>query len=258
VALIQPRERPEPGIHPMAQVDPSAEIDPKASVGAHCSVGARCRIGAGSVLYPQVTLYADVGVGEDCTLHARVVVREGCRLGNRVVLQPGVVLGADGFGYVFDEQGGWEAVPHTGAVVLEDDVEVGANSTIDRSMFGDTRIGRGAKIDNLVMVGHNCEVGEHSVIAAQVGLAGSSTVERRVVMMGQSASAGHLRVGEGAFVGARAALTSDVPPGARVWGTPHQEERSWARSVAVFKKLPELVRRLRAIEKHLGLRRTRD
>ena len=253
VALLHPRSRPEPGVHPSAAVDASAEIDSKASVGPHCSVGARCRVGAGSVLHPQVTLYPDVCVGADCTLHARVVVREGTRIGDRVVLQAGVVLGTDGFGYVFDEGGGWEHIPHTGGVIIEDDVEVGANSTIDRSMLRDTRIGRGTKIDNLVMIGHNCEVGEHAILAAQVGMAGSSTVERRVIMMGQSALAGHLTVGEGAFVGGRAAVSSDVPPHTRVWGTPHLEERRWFRSIAVFKKLPELVKRLRAIEKHLGL-----
>lgn len=255
VALIHPPLSPEPGVHPMAHVDPSAEIDAKASIGPHCSVGARCRVGAGTVLHPRVTLYSDVHVGSDCTLHAGTVVREGSRLGDRVVLQPGVVLGADGFGYVFDEEGGWEHVPHTGAVVIEDDVEIGANTTIDRGVLGDTRIGRGTKIDNLVMVGHNCEIGEHAIVAAQVGMAGSSTVERRVVMMGQSALAGHLTVGEAAFVGGRAAVHGDVPPHTRVWGTPHLEERKWFRATAVFAKLPELVKRVRAIEKHLGLRK---
>jgi UDP-3-O-[3-hydroxymyristoyl] glucosamine N-acyltransferase len=255
VALLHPSSRPEPGVHPTAQVDPTARIDPKASVGAYCSVGAGSRIGPGTVLHPQVAVYHDVRIGADCTLHARVVIREGCRLGDRVVMQPGAVLGADGFGYVFDEGGGWEAVPHSGAVVLEDDVEIGANSTIDRSLFGDTRIGRGTKIDNLVMVGHNSEIGEHSVIAAQAGLAGSSIVERRVVMMGQSAIAGHVTVGEGTFVGARASISGNVPAKSRLWGTPHQEEKSWARSVAVFKKLPDLVKRVREIEKHLGLRK---
>jgi UDP-3-O-[3-hydroxymyristoyl] glucosamine N-acyltransferase len=258
VSLLHPVARPEPGIHATALVDPTANVDPGASVGPHCSVGARSRLGPGSVLHPNVTLYPDVEVGADCTLHARVVVREGTRVGSRVVLQPGVVLGADGFGYVFDEGGGWEHVPHTGGVVVEDDVEIGANSTIDRSMLGDTRIGRGTKIDNLVMVGHNCEIGEHVIVAAQVGMAGSSTVERRVVMMGQSALAGHLTVGEGAFVGGRAAVHSNVRPGTRVWGTPHLEERRWFRSTAVFAKLPELVKRLRAIEKHLGLRNKDD
>lgn len=255
IALISPPSRPEPGIHPTAQVDPSAEVDAKASVGSHCSVGARSRVGPGTVLHPNVSVYADVVVGRDCTLHARVVLREGTRLGDRVVLQPGVVLGADGFGYVFDEAGGWQHIPHTGGVVIGDDVEIGANSTIDRSMLGDTRIGQGTKIDNLVMVGHNCEIGEHAIVAAQVGMAGSSTVERRVVMMGQAALAGHLTVGEGAFVGGRAAVHGDVPAATRVWGTPHLEERRWFRATAVFAKLPELVKRIRAIEKHLGLRK---
>lgn len=254
VALLHPAVRPAPGVDASARVDASAFVDPTASVGAHCSVGARARVGAGSVLHPHVTLYPDVVVGAACTLHARCVLREGTRLGDRVVLQPGVVLGGDGFGYVFDEQGGWAHVPHTGGVWVEDDVEIGANSTVDRSLFGDTRIGRGTKIDNLVMVGHNCELGEHVLVAAQAGMAGSSVVQRRVVMMGQSALAGHLTVGEGAFVGGRAAVHSDVAAGTRVWGTPQLEERRWFRSTAVFAKLPELVKRLRAVERHLGLR----
>jgi UDP-3-O-[3-hydroxymyristoyl] glucosamine N-acyltransferase len=254
VSLIHPREHPAAGVHPSASVDASAEIDQTASIGPHCSVGPRCRVGARSVLHSHVALYPDVSLGVDCTVHARVVVREEVRIGDRVVLQPGVVLGADGFGYVFDEAGGWEHVPHVGSVVIEDDVEVGANSTIDRSMLCDTRIGRGTKIDNLVMIAHNCEVGEHAIVAAQVGMAGSSTVGRRVVMMGQSALAGHLTLGEGVFVGGRAAVHSNVAPHTRVWGTPHLEERRWFRSSAAFKKLPELVKRLRALEKHLGLR----
>jgi UDP-3-O-[3-hydroxymyristoyl] glucosamine N-acyltransferase len=254
VALLRPVEQPPPGIHPSAQVDPDAQVDSGASVGAQCAIGAGCRIGARTILHPCVTLYPDVHIGSDCTLHARVVVRERTRIGDRVVLQPGVVLGADGFGYAFDEQGCWEHVPHSGGVVLEDDVEIGANSTIDRSLLTDTRIGRGTKIDNLVMVGHNCELGEHVLVAAQVGMAGGSIVERRAILMGQSALAGHLRVGEGAFVGGRAAVHSDVPAATRVWGTPQLEERRWFRSVAAFAKLPELVKRVRAIERRLGLR----
>ena len=256
VRLIRPRKPQAPGVHPSAVIDPEAVIDPLAAVGAHCVVGPGCRIGSGTVLHPHVTLYTDVTVGADCTLHSRVVVREGTWIGDRVVLQPGAVLGADGFGYVFDESGAWEHVPHVGRVVVEDDVEIGANSTIDRSMLSDTRIGRGTKIDNLVMVGHNCEIGEHVIVAAQVGMAGSSTVERRVIMMGQAALAGHLTVGEGAFLGGRTAVHSDVPPATRVWGTPQLEERKWFRSTAVFAKLPDLVKRVRALEKHLGLRGT--
>ncbi len=254
VRLLHPVERQPAGIDPSAQVDPDAQVDPTAAVGAHCTIGAGCRVGARTVLHPCVTLYPDVRVGTDCTLHAQVVVRERTRIGDRVVLQPGVVLGADGFGYAFDERGHWEHVPHSGAVVLEDDVEIGANSTIDRSLLADTRIGCGTKIDNLVMVGHNCELGEHVIVAAQVGMAGGSTVERRAILMGQSALAGHLRVGEGAFVGGRAAVHSDVPAATRVWGTPQLEERRWFRSVAAFARLPDLVKRIRAIERRLGLR----
>jgi UDP-3-O-[3-hydroxymyristoyl] glucosamine N-acyltransferase len=255
VHLVTPPVAPEPGIHGSAIVDDSAEVDASASIGAHCVIGARCSVGAGTILHPRVTLYPDVELGADCVLHAQSVAREGTRIGNRVVLQPGVVLGGDGFGYVFDEQGGWEHIPHTGCVVVEDDVEIGANTTIDRSLLGETRVGRGTKIDNLVMVGHNSDIAEHVILAAQVGLAGSSTVERRALMMGQVGVAGHLTVGEGAFVGAKTGVHSDVTPGTRVWGYPQQEERGWARSSSVFAKLPELVKRVRAIEKHLGLRK---
>ncbi len=258
VSLLRPRSRPAAGVHPSADVDASAQVDATASVGPQCSVGAGSRVGPGSVLHPQVVVYPDVEIGADCTLHARVVVREGSRIGDRVVLQPGVVIGGDGFGYVFDEAGHWEHLPHSGRVRIEDDVEIGANSTIDRSMFGDTRIGSGSKLDNLVMVGHNCEIGDHSLIAAQVGMAGSARVGRRVLMMGQSALAGHQQIGDGVFVGARAAVHGDVAPGTRVWGTPQLEERRWFRSIAVFAKLPQLVRRVRTIEKKLGLRPPRD
>jgi len=253
-ALLHPLRRPAAGVHPSAQVDPDARVDGSVSVGAYCTIGAGCRIGARSVLHPRVTLYPDVRIGSDCTLHSQVVVRERVRIGDRVVLQPGVVLGADGFRYAFDERGHWEHVPHTGSVVIEDDVEIGANSTVDRSLLGDTRVGRGTKIDNLVMVGHNCEIGEHVIVAAQVGMAGSSIVARRALLMGQAALAGHLTVGEGAFVGGRAAVHSDVPAATRVWGSPQLEERRWFRAVAAFAKLPELVKRVRAIERRLGLR----
>lgn len=258
VALLHPAVRPAPGVHPSAVVDPDARVDGRASIGAHCSVGAGARIGPGSVLHPQVTVYPGVEIGAECVLHAQVVVREGTRIGDRVVLQPGVVLGGDGFGYVFDEEGGWEHLPHTGGVLIEDDVEIGANSTIDRSLFGATRIGRGTKLDNLVMVGHNCEVGEHGIIAGQVGMAGSARVGRRVVMMGQSALAGHQRIGDGVFVGARAAVHGDVSAGTRVWGAPQLEERRWFRSISAFAKLPELVKRVRALERKLGLRSPPD
>jgi len=253
VRLLYERAPQPTGIHATAQVDPSAVIDPTASIGAFCFVGPRCRVGAEAVLHPRVTFYEDVQVGARCVVHAGVVVRESVVIGDAVILQPGVVLGGDGFGYVFDEQGGWEQLPHIGRVVIEDRVEIGANTTIDRAMLGETRIGAGTKIDNLVMIGHNCHVGEHVIMAGHVGVSGSVTVERRAILMGQAGVAGHLTIGEGAFVGARAGVAGDVAPGARVWGTPEQEEKGWLRSSMLFARLPELAKRLRAIERHLGL-----
>jgi len=254
VALLAPASRPAPGVHPAAVVDASATLHPEASVGAGAVIGARCRVGARSVLHARVVLYDDVVVGEDCELHAGAVLREGTRLGDRVILQPGVVLGGDGFGYALAEGGVWEKVPQVGVVVLEDDVEVGANTTVDRAALGETRIRRGAKIDNLVQIAHNCDLGEGVMVAAQTGLAGSTIAERGAIFMGRAASAGHLRVGERAFVGAAASLHKDVSPGGRVWGTPQMEERLFHRVSASLRQLPDLLRRMRAVERRLGLR----
>jgi UDP-3-O-[3-hydroxymyristoyl] glucosamine N-acyltransferase len=253
VALILPQVRPPAGIHPSAFVAPGAEVHTSATIGPLCSIGARSRVGVGSVLHAGVHLYPDVLVGADCVLHAGCVVREGTELGDRVILQPGVILGGDGFGYAFDETGGFEKVPQVGRVVLEDDVEIGAHTTVDRATLGETRIRRGAKIDNLVMIGHNCDVGEGAAIVGQAGLAGSTTVGRGAMLMAQSGSGGHLTIGERAFVAARAGLHKDVAPGARVYGAPAMEERRWHRMVSAMTRLPEALRRLRAVEKRLGI-----
>ena len=171
-------------------------------------------------------------------------------------------IGGDGFGYEFNERGEHEKVPQLGNVVLEDDVEIGANSTVDRARLGTTRIERGVKIDNLVQVGHNCVIGAHSAIVAQSGLGGSTRVGNRVFMMAQSGSAGQLTIGDGSFIAGRAGVTKDVSPGSRVWGFPAVLEHSWHRSTVLVRRLPELLRRLRALERHLGLdpqgRRPRD
>jgi UDP-3-O-[3-hydroxymyristoyl] glucosamine N-acyltransferase len=217
-------------------------------------VGERSEIGAHSILGPSVTLAEDVRVGAHCRLHAGVVVRERCRLGDRVTLQPGVVIGGDGFGYEFNERGESEKVPQVGDVVIEDDVEIGANTTVDRARIGSTRIGRGTKIDNLVMIAHNCVIGPHSLIVAQSGLAGGTVFGERVIAMAQSGFAGQLEVGDGAFVAARAGVIENVPARSRVWGFPAVPERAWHRSVAYFARLPELARRIRALERKLGLR----
>ncbi len=252
VAHILPPTRPQPGHHPSSQIAEGARVDPSASLGANTVVGEGASVGPRSVLHPNVSLYRDVVVGADCTLHAGVVIREGCVLGDRVQLQPGVVIGGDGFGYLGDEDGALYKVPQVGRVVIEDDVEIGANTTVDRATLWETRIRRGAKLDNLVQVGHNCDIGESALIVAQTGLSGSTVVGRGAMIMAQAGSAGHLRVGDNAFVGARAGLHKDVQDGARVWGSPQLEERQWHKAMAALVRLPGVLRRLRALERAIG------
>jgi UDP-3-O-[3-hydroxymyristoyl] glucosamine N-acyltransferase len=254
VRLLMPAEAPQPGVHAAAHVEPDALVNETACVGAGCVVGAHASIGPGSLLYPNVTLYPGVTVGADCVIHSGSVLREGTVLGDRVVLQPGVVLGGDGFGYAKDEEGRFEAVPQIGRVVVEDDVEIGANSAIDRGALGDTRIGRGTKIDNLVQVAHNCEVGEDVLIVAQAGLAGSAKVERRALLLAQAGVADHVRIGERAYVGPQSGVTADVEPGARVLGTPHEDLALTRRIWVAWRRLPDLIARLRAVERKLGMR----
>jgi UDP-3-O-[3-hydroxymyristoyl] glucosamine N-acyltransferase len=252
-ALLHPAPRPPAGVHPTAFVAPDASVDPTAAIGPLACVGARARVGARSVLHAGAMVLDDVRVGADCVLHARSVVREGCELGDRVVLQPGAVIGGDGFGYEFNERGEHEKVPQIGVVVLEDDVEVGANSTIDRARLGATRIGRGVKIDNLVQVAHNVQIGAHSALVAQSGIAGSTKLGERVFFMAQSGASGQLTIGDGVFVGARGGVIEDLPAHTRWWGFPQQPERAWHRVSSALAKLPDLLRRVRRLEKKLGV-----
>jgi UDP-3-O-[3-hydroxymyristoyl] glucosamine N-acyltransferase len=261
-ALIVPAPRPGPGVHPSAFVDSTAKVDAEASIGPQVSVGARSEIGPRTVLHANVTICDDVRVGADCLLHPGVVVCEGSEVGDRVILQPGVSIGGDGFGYEFNELGEHEKVPQLGNVVLEDDVEIGANSCVDRARLGSTLIERGVKIDNLVQIGHNSVIGAHSLVVSQAGLGGSTQVGKRVFIMAQAGSAGHLSIGDGCFIAGRAGVTKDLAPGSRVWGFPAVPERRWHRSTALVRQLPELLRRIRALERHLGFgpekRRPRD
>jgi UDP-3-O-[3-hydroxymyristoyl] glucosamine N-acyltransferase len=243
----------EPGVHPSACVDPTARIDPSAAVGPGCVVGAGSRVGPRSRLHARVTLYADVEVGSDCVLHAGCVLREGTRLGARVLLQPGVVLGGDGFGYAMDDEGRLEALPRLGRVVVEDDVEIGANTTVDRGSLGETRIGRGAKLDNLVQVAHNVAIGESAVVVAQTGIAGSTVVGARALLMAQAGIADHARIGERAFVGPKSGVHGELAPGERVMGYPHREIGAFRRIWAALAHLPGVLRRLRAVERALGI-----
>jgi UDP-3-O-[3-hydroxymyristoyl] glucosamine N-acyltransferase len=190
-----------------------------------------------------------VQVGADCVLHSGVHVRESCRLGQRVIVQNGAVIGADGFGFARRADGAYEKIPQVGAVVIEDDVEIGALTAIDRAALGVTRIGRGSKLDNLVQVGHSVTIGEDTVVAGQVGIAGSARIGSRVTLAGQVGIAGHLTVGDGAIVTAQSGVAGDVPAGAVLSGSPVVDNRTWLKSSAVFAKLPELVRRLRDLER---------
>jgi UDP-3-O-[3-hydroxymyristoyl] glucosamine N-acyltransferase len=241
-----PEVAPEAAIHPSAKVHPSAQVMPFASVGARAEVGPR------TILFPGVHLGEDVRVGADCTLYANVVIRERCVIGDRVILQPGCVIGADGFGFALDLQGEGRGprhykVPQVGIVVVEDDVEIGANSCVDRATLGVTRIGRGAKIDNLVQIAHNVEVGPLSILASQVGISGSTKLGMGVVAWGQAGLVGHITVGDRANIAAQAGVASDVGAGARVAGSPAGPDVQWARNSAVFNRLTEMRRELREL-----------
>jgi UDP-3-O-[3-hydroxymyristoyl] glucosamine N-acyltransferase len=240
--------RPEPGIHPSAVVSPEAQIAPSASVGPLCVVESGARIGERVQLQAQVFVGRAARIGDDCWLMAGVTVAAECTLGRRVRLHPGVVVGADGFGYQF-VSGRHEKVPQVGTVILEDDVEVGANSTLDRARFSRTVVGEGTKIDNLVQVAHNVTIGKHCILCAQVGVSGSSVLEDYVILGGQVGVSGHIRIGKGAQAGGQTGIESHIPAGARVQGTlalPYMLER---RIQVLRKRLPELFKRVDALEK---------
>jgi UDP-3-O-[3-hydroxymyristoyl] glucosamine N-acyltransferase len=252
VELLHPRRRPAPGVHPSAVIAASARLGPGAAVGPHVVVGERATLGREAVLHAGVAIYDDVTIGDDFTAHASVVVREGVRIGDRVILHAGAVVGSDGFGYLPLPEGN-RKIPQVGTVVLEDDVEIGANTTVDRAALGATVVGRGTKIDNLVMVGHGCRIGAHCLLAGHVGLAGGTIVGARVLMGGQAGSAGHLTIGDGAQIGAQAGMHQDVPAGAMYSGYPAMEAKRWRRVTVSMPRLPELFRRLRRVEKAVGV-----
>lgn len=251
VALLRPAARPAPGVDPSARVHPGAVLGPDVHVGALAVVGEGVRLGARTILHPHVVLYPGVEVGEDCVLHSGVQVRERCRLGSRVVVQNGAVIGADGFGFARDDGGRYHKFPQVGVVVIEDDVEIGALTAIDRAALGETRIGRGCKLDNLVQVGHSVKVGEHTVLAGQVGIAGSSRLGRGVTLAGQVGVAGHLDIGDGVVATAQTGIPSSVDAGEVISGYPAIENRAWLKASAVFPRLPDLQRRLRELERRV-------
>jgi UDP-3-O-[3-hydroxymyristoyl] glucosamine N-acyltransferase len=246
--LFHPEPAVEPFVHPSAVIDESARVHESARVGACVVVGAGAVVGAGVHLHPNVTIYDGVEVGEGSVIHSGVALREGTLVGARVRIHNNSVIGSDGFGYAKDEGGRWLKIPQTGRVVVEDDVEIGAGTTIDCASVGETRIRRGAKIDNLVQIGHSCTVGEDALVCAQVGLAGSSHVGRRVILAGQAGVAGHLTVGDDAVVTAKSATSHNVPAGKVISGIPAFDNRDWLRSTAAFRRLGDLARTVRKLE----------
>ena len=234
-----------PGIHPTAVIDPAARVASGASIGAYVVIDAGVEIGENCTLLPHVVVYRDVKIGRNFFAHSHVSIREGCEIGNNVLLHNGVVIGSDGFGFAADDRGQWHKIPQSGKVVIEDDVEIQANSCIDRASLGETRIGRNTKIDNLAHVAHNCSTGENSMLCAQVGLAGSTEIGRNVILAGQVGVAGHCKVGDGVIVTAQSGTHGDIAAGSMVSGTPAFDHKQWRRSVAVFAKLPELARAIR-------------
>jgi UDP-3-O-[3-hydroxymyristoyl] glucosamine N-acyltransferase len=235
------------GIHPSAVVEPGVELGLGASIGPLCHVGRGARIGARTVLRGRVSVGEGAVLGADCELHPGVVLYPHVRLGERCILHAGAVLGADGHGFEPTPQG-WVKVPQGGTVIVEDDVEIGANTTIDRARFGATRIGRGSKLDNLVHIAHNVVLGEHGMLVAQVGVAGSTRIGRGVVIGGQVGIAGHIELGDGVQIGGGAGVTRSFPQGVELWGYPARPIQEALRGMAFVSKGESVLRRLRDLE----------
>jgi UDP-3-O-[3-hydroxymyristoyl] glucosamine N-acyltransferase len=240
------------GIHPTAVIDATAVIGIGAHIGAYVVIGPGVKLGDYATLLPHVVIYQGVETGSHFFAHAHAVVRENCILGDDVTLENGVIVGADGFGFAKNELGHWEKIPQSGPVRIGNRVDVQANATIDRATVGETRIGDGTKVDNLVQVGHASHVGENTLICAQTGLAGSSVVGNNVILAGQAGVAGHCTVGDGVILTAQTGVSHDIAAGKMISGSPGFDNRVWLRAVTIFQRLPELLKRLDRVEKRLA------
>lgn len=243
--LFHPPVRYEAGVHPAAVVDATAKIGAGAHIGPYVVIEEGVEIGKNAVLLAQVVIYRGAKIGDNFFAHSHAVVRENCRIGNNVLLQNGVVVGGDGFGFAKTAEGKWHKIPQPAPVVIEDDVEVQANSCIDRASVGETRIGRGVKVDNLVQVGHGTRVGEDALLCAQVGLAGSTEIGKRAILTGQVGVVGHCKVGENAIVTPQSGVAHDIEAGALVSGAPAVDHKAWLKYSAILPRLPEIVRAIR-------------
>ena len=248
--LFHPTENHGPGIHPSAVIDTTASIDPTACIGPHCVIGPGVKIGARSVLLGGNHIGRDCQIGDDVCLHPNVVIYARSQIGNRVTIHASSVIGSDGYGYVLDE-GRHRKMLQVGNVIIHDDVEIGANAAIDRATLGSTVIGQGTKIDNLVHIAHNVVIGRNCIIMGQAGFAGSTSLGDYCVIASQAGIAGHLKLGNQAMVGAKSGVMRDVPDGGRVLWTPAGPERETKRQIVAVTQLPELIRRVRALEKQV-------
>ena len=239
-------------VHPTAVIDPSATVATDVEIQANVVIGKDAVIESGVRIFPNVTIYNGARIGRGTVLHSGVSIRENCEVGQRCIVQNNSTIGSHGFGYARTEDKRWLKIPQVGRVVLEDDVEIGANCSIDCASVGESRIKRGAKIDNLVQIGHSCTVGEDALICAQTGLAGSSVIGDRVILAGQVGIAGHLKVGDDAVLTAKSATSHDVEPGKTISGIPAFDNRDWLRSTAAFRRLGDLARSVRELEKRFA------
>jgi len=258
VGIFAPEDRPVPGVHALTAIASDARLGEDVAIGPFVVVGAGASIGDRTRIYPNVTIGPGVRIGDDCVIHANVSIRERVSIGHRVVLQDGVVLGGDGYGFVRRRDGTHEKIPQVAAVVIEDDVEIGANTTVDRPAVGETRIKAGAKIDNLVQIAHGVTIGRNALMAAQVGISGSTTIGDDVIFGGQVGVGGHLTIGKGAIAVGQSGVTNSLEPGERVAGYPAIDNRTWRRASVLFKHLPELKKRIDALEAELETLQKKD
>jgi UDP-3-O-[3-hydroxymyristoyl] glucosamine N-acyltransferase len=250
--LFSPKkERPERGIHPSAVVDPTAEIHPHAHIGTHVFVGPRAKIGANTIIRHAAHIGADTVIGIDCEVHPNVVIYDRMKLGDRVVVGAGSIIGFDGFGYVPMGNGSYRKIPQIGIVVLEDDVEIGANTTIDRATVAETRIRRGVKLDNLVQIAHNVEIGEDTAMAAQAGIAGSTTLGRQNIVGGQAGFTGHIQTADHVIVGAQSGVSKSITKPGLYMGSPARNGRELLKLEGAMRSLPELIERVKKLEEQL-------
>jgi UDP-3-O-[3-hydroxymyristoyl] glucosamine N-acyltransferase len=251
IELFYQAPRYEPGIHPTAVIAKTANIGDGAHIGPYCFIDEGAVIGRNAVLHSFVTIYRNAQIGDDFFAHAHAVVREACRIGHRVILQNGAVIGGDGLGFAKLKDGSWYKMQQSGPAVLEDDVEVQSNACVDRATVGETRIGRGTKLDDLVLVGHASQVGANAMLCGQVGLAGSTKVGNGCILAGQVGTAGHLSIGDGTVITAQSGIPNDVPPRSLFSGYPAVENRQWLKTIAALHRLPELQKRVRELEAKL-------